>query len=139
MKSFHFRRLQKRWVFFPIQILIFRMLRNNADVRRCSYFELGLPVVLIISEESLQKEILEYTKSVKTVPSCRRKFHWCQLRLKKSAARMCMCVCFFSFCFLCLAENCYICFHHCTTRIIKITNEIHQHKPEVFTYNYFNL
>ena len=30
--------------FFPIQILIFRMLRNNADVRRCSYLELGLPV-----------------------------------------------------------------------------------------------
>ena len=31
--------------FFPIQILIFRMLRNNADVRLCSYFEPGLPVV----------------------------------------------------------------------------------------------
>ena len=34
--------------FFPIQILIFFMLRNNADVRRCSwcsYFELALPVV----------------------------------------------------------------------------------------------
>ena len=31
--------------FFPIQILIFRTLRNNADVRRCSYFELGLPVM----------------------------------------------------------------------------------------------
>ena len=30
--------------FFPIQILIFRILRNNVDVRRCSYFELGLPV-----------------------------------------------------------------------------------------------
>ena len=28
-----------RWIF------IFRMLRNNADVRRCSYFELRLPVV----------------------------------------------------------------------------------------------
>ena len=28
--------------FFRIQILIFRMLRNNADVRRCLYFELGL-------------------------------------------------------------------------------------------------
>ena len=27
--------------FFPIQILIFRMLRNNADVRRCSYLSLG--------------------------------------------------------------------------------------------------
>ena len=27
--------------FFPIQILIFWMLRNNADARRCSYFELG--------------------------------------------------------------------------------------------------
>ena len=31
--------------FFLKQILIFRMLLNNADVRRCSYFELGLPVV----------------------------------------------------------------------------------------------
>ena len=31
--------------FFPIQILIFRMLHNNAYARRCSYFELGLPVV----------------------------------------------------------------------------------------------
>ena len=31
--------------FFPIQILIFWMLRNNADARRCSYFELGLPVI----------------------------------------------------------------------------------------------
>ena len=31
--------------FFLIQILIFRMLRNNDDVRRCSYFELGLPVL----------------------------------------------------------------------------------------------
>ena len=27
--------------FFPIQILIFWMLRNNADAGRCSYFELG--------------------------------------------------------------------------------------------------
>ena len=27
--------------FFTIQILIFRMLRNNADVRRCSYLSLG--------------------------------------------------------------------------------------------------
>ena len=48
LKSFHFRRLQKRLVFFPIQILIFWMLHNNADAsyaRRCSYLELGLPVV----------------------------------------------------------------------------------------------
>ena len=34
--------------FFPIQILIFRMLRNNADARRRSYIELGLPVLLHI-------------------------------------------------------------------------------------------
>ena len=34
--------------FFPIQILIFWMLRNNADACRCSYFELGLPVVIIV-------------------------------------------------------------------------------------------
>ena len=31
--------------FFPIQIVIFRMLRNNADASRCSFFELGLPLV----------------------------------------------------------------------------------------------
>ena len=30
-----------------VQILIFRMLLNNADVRRCVYFELRLPVVLL--------------------------------------------------------------------------------------------
>ena len=41
MRAFLFRRLQKRSVFFPIQILIFRMLRKNADVRRCSYLSLG--------------------------------------------------------------------------------------------------
>ena len=33
--------------FFPIQILIFRMLRNMADVRRYSYFEHGLPVLTV--------------------------------------------------------------------------------------------
>ena len=48
LKSFHFCTLQMIG-FFPIQILIFRMLRNNADVCRCSYFELGLPVVSSIS------------------------------------------------------------------------------------------
>ena len=31
--------------FFSIQILIFRMLRNNAGVRRRLYFEFVLPVV----------------------------------------------------------------------------------------------
>ena len=31
--------------FFPIQILIFWMLRNNADAGRWSYFELGSPVM----------------------------------------------------------------------------------------------
>ena len=33
--------------FFPIQILIFWMLRNNVDDRRYSYFELGLPVIIL--------------------------------------------------------------------------------------------
>ena len=33
--------------FFPTQILIFRMLRKMADVRRYSYFELGLPVLTV--------------------------------------------------------------------------------------------
>ena len=28
---------------------MFRMLRNNADARRCSYFEPGLPVVELLS------------------------------------------------------------------------------------------
>ena len=44
--------------FLPIQILIFRMLRNNADVRRCSYFELGVPVVtskFILTGESVSR------------------------------------------------------------------------------------
>ena len=27
---------------------MFRMFRNNADARRCSYFELGLPVVTAV-------------------------------------------------------------------------------------------
>ena len=30
---------------FPMQIFIFRMLRNNTDACQCSYFELGGPVV----------------------------------------------------------------------------------------------
>ena len=36
------------------------MLRNNADVRRCSYFELGLPVVRLFrinASESLEKHL----------------------------------------------------------------------------------
>ena len=62
MKSFHFRRLQKRYFFFPAQILILRMLRNNADGRRCSYFELGLPVVWTrpILENSALRGNLEF-------------------------------------------------------------------------------
>ena len=39
------RRISISIGFFPIQILIFLMLRNNADARRCSYFKLGLPVI----------------------------------------------------------------------------------------------
>ena len=31
--------------FLPHKFFIFRMLRNNADVCQCLYFELGLPVV----------------------------------------------------------------------------------------------
>ena len=33
--------------FFPIQILIFGMLRNIAEVRRYSYLILGLPVLTV--------------------------------------------------------------------------------------------
>ena len=44
MKSFHFLRSETMF-FFSTQIHIFWMLRNNVDARRCSYFELGLPVV----------------------------------------------------------------------------------------------
>ena len=36
-----------------MQILIFRMLRNNADVCRCSYFEIALPVVLCSVHDTL--------------------------------------------------------------------------------------
>ena len=32
---------------FAVQILIFQMLRDNADVRQSSYFELGLPVLKV--------------------------------------------------------------------------------------------
>ena len=53
LKSFHFRMQVTEMIgFFPIQILIFRMLRNNADVRRCSYFELGLPVFRLDSMQA---------------------------------------------------------------------------------------
>ena len=45
LKSFIFVGYGNDW-FFPIQILIFRMLRNNGDVRRCLYFELGLLVLV---------------------------------------------------------------------------------------------
>ena len=42
------RNLEAIWaVVSAIQILIFWILRNNADARRCSYFELGLPVVYL--------------------------------------------------------------------------------------------
>ena len=30
------------------------MLRNNADARRCSYFELGLPVIVLYSLPNFQ-------------------------------------------------------------------------------------
>ena len=43
--------------FFLKQILIFRMLRNNADVRRYSYFELGLPVVPFLSPSRLPRRL----------------------------------------------------------------------------------
>ena len=36
--------LIRGWALIRINT-VFRMLRNNAGVRRCSYFELGLPVV----------------------------------------------------------------------------------------------
>ena len=37
------------------------MLRNNADARRCSYFELGLPVVLValIQCATMATEVVE--------------------------------------------------------------------------------
>ena len=50
--------------FFPIQILIFWMLCNNADARRCSYFELGLPVVEIVIICLIEYTSLEYHKCI---------------------------------------------------------------------------
>ena len=47
--------------FSPIQILIFWMLRNNADARRCSYFELGLPVV---SAFEMVNELPQWKKGI---------------------------------------------------------------------------
>ena len=41
------------------------MLRNNADVRRCAYFELGLPVLLA---DILQKPLLGAPDSIKREP-----------------------------------------------------------------------
>ena len=38
------------------------MLRNNADVRRCSYFELGLPVIEHVEDSVL--EILCWMRSI---------------------------------------------------------------------------
>ena len=49
LKFFHIRRLQKRQVFSQYKSLYFvRMFRNNADARRCSYFEPGLPAWLYL-------------------------------------------------------------------------------------------
>ena len=44
---------------FPMQIFIFRMLRNNTDACQCSYFELGRPVVRLeerVAERSYNSE-----------------------------------------------------------------------------------
>ena len=50
--------------FFPIQILIFWMLCNNADARRCSYFETGLPVAEIAIICLIEYTSLEYHKCI---------------------------------------------------------------------------
>ena len=47
IETLSFSQVIETIVFFPVQIFVFRMLRNNADVRRCSYFEIGLPVVAV--------------------------------------------------------------------------------------------
>ena len=48
LKSFHFRRLHKRLVFSPYKSLSNVTQPPDADARRCSYFELGLPVGKLI-------------------------------------------------------------------------------------------
>ena len=50
-----------RQVFFAIQNLIFPMLRNNADVCWCSYFELGLPVVT--AHQSVAQNVCDMWRS----------------------------------------------------------------------------
>ena len=47
IETLSFSQVTETIVFFSVQIFVFRMLRNNADVRRCSYFEIGLPVVSV--------------------------------------------------------------------------------------------
>ena len=55
MKGFHVN-------FFPIQIFIFRMLRNGVDAWRCSYFDLANYLQII--EKSLPATL---TKTVKII------------------------------------------------------------------------
>ena len=66
--------------FFPIQIFIFRipifqMLHNNADTCRCSYFELGLPVVSIsVVKKHLSESLaLRYVYLVFAITQSQRK------------------------------------------------------------------
>ena len=39
------------------------MLRNNADARRCSYFELGLPVMYLILDCEKQEHKIVQTRN----------------------------------------------------------------------------
>ena len=53
-----FSKVNRNDRFFPIPIPIFQMLHNNADACRCSYFELGSPVVSIsVVKKHLSKSL----------------------------------------------------------------------------------
>ena len=66
--------------FLPLQILIFQMLHNNADVHWCSYFELELPVVqsVLINPwiRSLSKIPCMYDRHCNTAHTCNSSYCW---------------------------------------------------------------
>ena len=72
-----FSKVNRNDRFFPIQIPIFQMLHNNADTCRCSYFELGLPVVSIsVVKKHLSESLsLRYVYLVFAITQSQRKKH----------------------------------------------------------------
>ena len=72
-----FSKVNRNDRFFPIQIPIFQKLHNNADTCRCSYFELGLPVVSIsVVKKHLSESLaLRYVYLVFAITQSQRKKH----------------------------------------------------------------